>query len=157
LQQIVPYDVFTFWLQVHLNGERWRRPSEAQGLYVPTEQDYLVYIEDDQLLAINMIVPLATGASVTMSLMEYVDRIFLGHGGVFNDLKILDLKERVMVQCKGTLLSGKDERTILTPPMNWQVQRYLAQLTYGEILPFFYQKILEGWLHNVQPNVEITN
>lgn len=148
LQQIVPYDVFTFWLQVHLNGQRWRRPGTRWGLYEPIYEDYQPLFDDGGLV-VEMVVPSDNG-TITMPLIEYCDRVFLGYGGVFNDLKPLDLQKGIVLQYEGTLFSGKDEQKVLTPPIEWGAQRYFTQLTHGMILPYFYPKIMEGWLQNAE-------
>lgn len=143
LQRFIPRDVVAFWLQTRSNGGRWRRTNRS--LYRPVIEDYALYEEQNERQTAFVV----NGQTVVLSTWEYLDRWFLGTGGLSANWKRLAMKKSFVVQCTGKLLEGNDLAPLLSPPFTLDSEAYLSQLVAGHILPFHYPKILGDWLHGL--------
>lgn len=140
LQRIYPRDVVALWLQSKASDGRWRRKDGA--LYLPVTEDYQDYPVTN--LTTSFVV---RGETVTLSGWEYLDRWYLGTGGLAGNWRRLALRKGFVVQCTGKLLEGNDLAPLLSPPFNLDSEIYLSQLITGAILPYHYPKILGDWLY----------
>lgn len=140
LLQLLPIDIVALWLQLKASGKFYRG---HQALYQPMIEDYPKRSRG-YLLDSKIILPIRDGADrIEMSAMEYLDRCFLGSGGLLADFKRLALPGSTVIQCVGYF----EGREVLTPPLGLEAKDYLAQLITGRILPYHYPKILEDYLY----------
>lgn len=149
MMTFVPIDLIGTWLNLKVGGNRWRKGKDGTEFYVPNELDYQWVIPTE---AHEMRKGLLFNSEIReISLIEYVDRIFLGVGGLWSNVR-LDTAGQTK---SGTILylynfrqNGETREAKNFPPIEGIAMNYLTALTHGTIMPYHYRKILGDLIYD---------
>lgn len=139
----VPIELVGSWISVRLGGNRWRKGEDGLSFYVPNELDY-AFVLPPEAHSESITLPIGS-KPITLTLPEYIDRIFLGVGGLWSNVRMSISGQTGL----GKLLykynlrqGGEVSEDRLLPPINSIAMNYLTALTHGTIMPFHYKTIL---------------
>lgn len=148
LRRIFPADVVALWLQVNANARYWRRSNGEY--YIPVAEDYAEYTVSEVSMYISI-----NDVTVTLPHDEFLDRWYLGSGGLASNWKRLAYKSGFKLQCKGSALES--DAPLLSPPFMLDSEAYLSQLIRGAILPRNYVNILGDWSNEYTANFRLVS
>lgn len=156
MMTFVPVDLIGTWLSLRLGGNRWRKGKDGTEFYVPNELDYEWVIPKEAWQVRKFLVHNQTNIenppeATHYNLIEYVDRIFLGVGGLWSNVR-LDTAGQTK---SGTILylynfrqNGEIREAKHFPPVEGIAMNYLTALTHGTIMPYHYRKILGDLIYD---------
>jgi len=148
--KFIPIDLIGTWLSLRLGGNRWRRGEKGTEFYVPNELDY-AWLIPEEAWGMNRHTLHSDTDSTNLNLIEYIDRIFLGVGGLWSNVRLNTAGQTKL----GTLLylynfrqNGITEEARNFPPIESIAMIYMTALTHGTIMPFHYRKILGDLIYD---------